>query len=89
MKWDYVIDVKDLWKKGNNREIGVNEFVEELLKILRRKRFNSQDNELQQEYNILLEDLEDSIFDTYDDFDCWLRCFFNFCDYYKIWLRQV
>jgi hypothetical protein len=89
-KWKLTLNVSDLWRKAENRELPVDEFKQLLHKKLtsftsKVDRFIGSDGVY--EYTELVDELDYSEFDDYDDFDYWLSSFYNFCDANRIWLE--
>ena len=90
-KWQLVIDVKDIWKKGHTRELDIKEFVKLLYDRLSTytQKINSfsLDADAVAVFDDLMSELSDAEFEDYDDFDSWLCEFYNFCDDYRFWFQ--
>lgn len=91
-KWNFTVDVKDLWKKNQTEDFDtkmpVKEFCAELHTVLSfyRPKFEKLDMEAFMEFEDLLFDLSINEFQSYDDFDEWWRMMYDLCDDYKVWI---
>jgi len=88
--WQLKINVKELWKQGEDRTITVNEFAKRFGEILEENKgkVNRVVTSLDMgRYDSFIDEAKNSEFNDFDDFDNLLDDVYNFFDYYKIWLE--
>lgn len=87
--WKLTIDVSDLWKQEEGKELDVNVFKEILYNRLsyHTQKINSWSLDATNGYEDLLIFLHNSEFEDFDEFDYWLSDFYDFCDQYRIWFK--
>ena len=87
--WRLKIDVKELWKRGNDRTISANEFAKRFGEILENHKTKVKTMATYYDfvkYENFIDDAKNNEFEDFDDFDELLNDVYNFFDYYKIWL---
>ena len=88
-RWIFEIDVKNLWQQASDRVIEVDEFKKKLYDILSNytQKINALSLDAIKCFNDLMSKLNDIEFEDYDDFDIWMKEFYDFCDDYRIWIK--
>jgi glutathione peroxidase-family protein len=89
--WKMTINVSDFWKQEPKPEVMI--FCKQLfdrLFPLVKKVEDSFGEEAREDYLFLLDEINiemSAYFEDYDDFDYWLKDFYDFCDEHKIWFN--
>jgi hypothetical protein len=88
-RWKLTIDISEVWKKAEARDIEVNDFTIELYQRLSNytRQINTISFDMVDDFNSLMTELHTNDFQSYDDFDEWMAQFHNWADFYRAWIK--